>query len=52
MSGHRTKVEANRFRVICLECPWFKVRLGASESALRELGGSHRFATKSGAPPP
>ena len=35
-------VEVERHRVICRECPWFWVRLGATYLELREMGKRHR----------
>ena len=39
---HPLFVEVERHRVICRECPWFWVRLGATYLELREMGKRHR----------
>lgn len=41
---HPTYVEAERHRVICRECPWFAVHLGATPRQLLALGQWHRRA--------
>lgn len=41
---HKTRVEADRSRVVCLECPWFMYELGADVDRLRQLGGWHMHA--------
>ena len=35
-------IDYERHRVICRECPWFWVRLGATHLELREMGKRHR----------
>ena len=39
---HPVFVEVERHRVICRECPWFWVRVGATYLELREMGKRHR----------
>lgn len=39
---HPVFVEFERHRVICRECPWFWVRVGATYLELREMGKRHR----------
>lgn len=39
---HPTVVDLDRHRVVCRECSWFWVLLGATQFELRQMGTRHR----------
>lgn len=39
--GHKTRVEADRRRVVCLACPWFFYDMTMTTDALRSIGRRH-----------
>lgn len=45
---HPTYVDHERYRVVCRECPWFYVRLGASYRDLQLMGRQHRHNMSGG----
>ena len=45
-NGHKAKVEYDRSRVVCMECPWFKYDPEADQDTLASWGRNHRAATR------
>lgn len=43
MTKHKTTVEADRYRVVCQNCPWFVVRIGLKPDELRDIGKGHEY---------
>lgn len=44
--GHTARVEAERERVVCDECPWFRWMPGATKGDMRKATYAHRDGTR------
>lgn len=46
MGDHRIRVELDRYRVVCLDCPWFHYDPALAADQLRQRGGYHISAAR------